>query len=61
MRDIALKVVPLDRTVDEEGQQLKDTKHIGACPYDKTKLYHILRTPIEYPCQHGTAMTKADR
>ena len=37
MRDIALKVVPLDRTVDEEGQQLKDTKHIGACPYD-TKL-----------------------
>lgn len=60
VRDIALEVMPLDRTVDEEGRQLKDTAHIGARPYTKAELYRILRAPIEYPYRYDVSVTKVN-
>ena len=47
--------MPLDRTVEAiQGYH-------AYWSMSKTELYRILRTPIEYPRQGGTSMTKTDK
>jgi hypothetical protein len=48
-RDVAFEEMPLDRWIDEEGRQLKDTSHEGAGPLTKEQIVRLMRSKIDYP------------
>lgn len=53
IRDIALEVLSMDRLVEEDGRQVRDTAHEGARPFNREELHRILHAPIVHPYQPG--------